>query len=72
MLTYQHVLAINRAVKQGLFSPQKHTQIIPLAHLERVYNLSSLTFPVTWQLVDRVWLGEGGAFIFIDPELETG
>lgn len=74
MLTLQHIHAIKDYIKAEFpkfYQPEITTQIIEMAHSHLTYSVAnSLWFPITWKQVGRVWVGQGGASIFVDPELE--
>jgi hypothetical protein len=70
MITYQHIQALNQAIKEGMFLPDKHTKIIFLNHKKLAYSIANITVPVHWRQVGLAWLGEGGSILFIDPDLE--
>ncbi len=70
MLTYRHIKALEKIVKQPLYAPVPTTQIILIDHHTLTHHVGQMWFPIEWQLVDRVWVGHGGAMLFLDPDLE--
>lgn len=55
------------AVERGILpSYANEYAIVPYDHNLKTYTTSSITMPLTWHLVNGVWIARAGRYVLVD------